>query len=85
VLRNSVNWLTIALQISAFTTLISSPGTFYSILSGCRYNRFPSPFIVPSDYSGILLNLTTLINSRDGKQRGVRRISSLTLVGVHAL
>jgi hypothetical protein len=61
VLRSSVNWLTIALQISSFTTLISSPGTLYSILSGCNSNRFPWPFIAPSEYSGILLYLTTRV------------------------
>ena len=61
VLRSSVNWFTIGLQISAFPALISSPDPLYSILTGCHSHYCPSPFISPSDYSGTLLYMTTWI------------------------
>ena len=88
VLRSSVNWLTIALQISAFPTLISSPGTLYSILSCCYSHYSPSPFISPPDYTGTTDNsrYSSLKSvARGGKQRSDRRFSSSPLVGVHAL
>lgn len=88
VLRSSVNWLTIGLQISTFPTLISSP--LYSILSGCHSHYSSSPFIsllITQEHYYIwqLELFFTQSVSRDGKRRSVRRYSSLPLVGVHAL